>query len=51
MVNRVSSSFPIGDHWSNEEVSLPFHLMYEHVVLVRSRLLSGHLSGKSCPLG
>ena len=51
MVNRVSSSFPIGGHWSNEKVSVTFHLMYEHILLVRSRLLIGHLSGKSCPLG
>ena len=27
-------------------VSVTFHLMYVHIVLVRSRLLSGHLFGK-----
>ena len=31
-------------------VSVTFHLMYVHIVLVRSKLLSGHLFGKSCPL-
>ena len=32
-------------------VSVTFHLMYVLIVLVRCRLLSGHLLGKSCPLG
>ena len=31
-------------------VSVTFHLMFVHIILVRSRLLSGHLFGKSCLL-
>ena len=31
-------------------VSVTFHLMYVQIVLVRSKLLSGHLLEKSCPL-
>ena len=32
-------------------VSVTFHLMFVHNILVRFGLLSGYLLGKSCPLG
>ena len=32
-------------------VSVMFHLMFVHILLVRFGLLSGHLLGNSCPLG
>ena len=32
-------------------VSVTFHLMCVHIILVRYGLLSGHLLGKSCSLG
>ena len=32
-------------------VSVTFHLMFVHIILVRFRLLSDHLLGKSCSLG
>ena len=32
-------------------VSVMFHLMCVHIILVRFGLLSGHLFGKSCSLG
>ena len=32
-------------------VSVTFHLTCAHIILVRFRLLSGHLLGNSCSLG
>ena len=32
-------------------ISMTFHLTCVHIILVRFRLLSGHLLGNSCPLG
>ena len=32
-------------------VSLTFHFMFDQIILVRFRLLSGHLLRKSCSLG
>ena len=33
------------------KVSVMFHLIFVHLLLVQFGLLSGHLLGKSCPLG
>ena len=32
-------------------VSVMFHFIFVHILLVRFGLLSGHLLGNSCPLG
>ena len=32
-------------------VSVMFHFMFFHLLLVKFGLLSGHLLGNSCPLG
>ena len=32
-------------------VSMSFHLTFVHIILVRLRLMSGHLLGNSCSLG
>ena len=43
----VGSLLPV----SGVRVSITFHLMCEHIILVLFRFLSGHLLGNSCSLG